>query len=202
MSPSSRSSSATGSGGGLFGVLRSFAGASFFLPALPMYSPRSSGRWRLKERHRVTSTCCCLRNLSRNRAKFRPYSPTRKGGATGCRRPRNASPLICCSERRAGFHHITSARQRICAEPALRERAGNRVIVIKRIQGIVDAQRPEEPIVFPAQLEIDCCRSGDEWLDVGLVVIHTAAAPVAHRRIEHDVFLPDVPGDAGVRRVA
>src|ERR1039458_4125079 len=65
------------------------------------------------------------------------------------------SNRILGSEGRAGLYHVASSRQRVGAEPALGECAGDGVVVIQRIKDIVHAERPEEPVIFPAQLEID-----------------------------------------------
>ena len=59
------------------------------------------------------------------------------------------------SERRAGLHHEGPAGQRIGREAAGRERAGDGVVVVLRIEQIVHAERPEEAVVCAAQLQID-----------------------------------------------
>src|SRR4029453_19593173 len=59
------------------------------------------------------------------------------------------------SERRARLHHVGPAGQRIGREAARREAARDRIVVIQRVEQVVDADRPEEVLVRSAQLEID-----------------------------------------------
>jgi hypothetical protein len=48
-----------------------------------------------------------------------------------------------------------SSRQRKGAEPAVGEGARDGVVVIQRIKDIAAAQRPEQPVIFAAQIEVD-----------------------------------------------
>ena len=45
-------------------------------------------------------------------------------------------------------------------------------------------------------VDIPGCRIGTKPLPVGLVVVHEAVAPIAYGGIDHEIFFPDIPGDA------
>src|SRR3954469_24740688 len=62
---------------------------------------------------------------------------------------------VYISEGRARFDHVGPPWQGIGAEPSLGECARDGIIIVQRVEHVVDAQRPEEMLVLAAQLQID-----------------------------------------------
>src|SRR5258708_5774615 len=83
------------------------------------------------------------------------------------------------SERHAGLHEVAAAGQGIGREASRRKTARDRIVVVERVEHVVDAERPEEMVHRAAQLEIDRRIGADATLGVGLVVVHVALAPAA-----------------------
>src|SRR6185312_11897060 len=53
------------------------------------------------------------------------------------------------SERHTGLQEKGAARQRIGREAIGRERTRDRIVIVQRVEDVVDVQRPEKPVVFP-----------------------------------------------------
>src|SRR3569623_2241550 len=94
------------------------------------------------------------------------------------------------SEGRADFQHVSAAGQGIGAESPRREGACHGIVVVKRVEGVVQAGRPVISLVLAAQLKVDGCVAWNERRYVQFVIIHPAFTPHAHRTVKYKKVLP------------